>query len=111
VNQRMCAEQRRSSPNRPDHQRPTAVRGAPLLRSQREVAAGMTVIETISESMTAATIASAMSRKSCPASSWIVSTGMNTAAVVSVEARMAPQTSFPPLYAAAMGGSPAWIRR
>ncbi len=56
----------------------------------------MTVIETISESVTDATMAIEMSLKSWPASSWIVSTGTNTAAVVSVEASTAPQTSRPP---------------
>ena len=96
VNQRMWAAKNASRPNRPDQALPTAVRGSLLRRSQRDVAAGMTAIETTSDSMTAATIASAISRKSCPASSWIVSTGMNTAAVVSVEARIAPQTSLPP---------------
>jgi len=71
----------------------------------------MTVIATTSESVTEVAIASEMSLKSCPASSRIVSTGMKTATVVSVDARIATQTSFAPQYDAALMLSPSARRR
>jgi hypothetical protein len=51
---------------------------------------------TTSEMNTEAVAASAMSRKSCPDSSRMVITGRKTATLVSVLARMAPQTSLAP---------------
>ncbi len=54
---------------------------------------GMTVTETSRLRMTAQVTAMAMSLNSWPASSFMNTTGRNTATVVSVEARMAPQTS------------------
>ena len=75
-------------------------------RRNRALAVGMTVTETISERVTAAQMASEISRKSFPASSSIVRTGPKTAIVVSVEERTAPQTSFVPRSAATLGDSP-----
>ncbi len=56
----------------------------------------MTVSETISDNPTAAAMANAMSRKSCPAESWINRMGVNTTIVVSVDASTAPPTSSVP---------------
>jgi hypothetical protein len=57
----------------------------------------MTVMATIRENATAVAMARARSRKSCPASSWTKTMGTKTASVVSVEARIAPQTSLLPI--------------
>jgi N-carbamoyl-L-amino-acid hydrolase len=62
----------------------------------RAAAHGITVTETMRLSDTAATMASAMSRKSCPASSSIRRIGRNTTTVVSVAATTAPKTSRAP---------------
>ena len=61
----------------------------------------MTEIETKRLIRMAKVIAIAISRNSCPASSCIKITGRKTATVVAVDARMAPQTSVVPSYAAA----------
>ncbi len=58
------------------------------------------------ERPTAALIANAMSRNNCPASSWMNTTGRNTAIVVNVEAATAPHTSFVPRKAATRALSP-----
>jgi hypothetical protein len=70
-------------------------------------AAGTTSPDTAIDSPTAAAIARAMSPKSCPTSPGTKSTGRNTATLVSVLARIAPQTSCVPLTAAVFGSSPA----
>jgi hypothetical protein len=57
---------------------------------------GITVIETNRLKTTALLMAMAMSRNSCPASSCTKTMGRNTATVVSVLARTAPQTSTAP---------------
>ena len=58
--------------------------------------AGITVIATISDRITATEIATAMSRNSCPTSSCMTRIGMNTITVVRADTRMAPQTSEAP---------------
>ena len=67
---------------------------------------GMTVMDTIRLKDTAPTTAMAISRKSWPASSWIKTTGKNTATVVRLEAMMAPHTSRVPSYTASKGVFP-----
>jgi len=67
---------------------------------------GMTVIDTTSDSVTAAQMAMLMSRNNCPASSCMKMTGMNTTSVVSVDASTAPQTSLAASYAATTGFLP-----
>ena len=57
---------------------------------------GMTVMETMRLNVTALLMAIAISRNSWPASSWTKTIGRNTATVVSVLARTAPQTSTVP---------------
>ena len=69
---------------------------------------GITVIETRRLNETAPTTAMAISRKSWPASSWIKTTGKNTATVVRLEAMIAPQTSRVPSYAASKGVLLIW---
>ena len=54
------------------------------------------MIETIRLNATAKLIASAMSPNSCPTSSFMNTTGRNTAIVVAVLASTAPQTSRVP---------------
>jgi len=56
----------------------------------------MTDTETKRLKATAEVTAMAMSLKSCPASSFIKTTGRKTAMVVNVDARIAPQTSRVP---------------
>jgi hypothetical protein len=82
----------------------------PALR-MRAVAGGITVTDTRSERPTEQLIASAMSRKSCPACSCTKRMGRKTARVVSVEATTAPHTSCVPLTAATTRSSPSWYRR
>ncbi len=77
----------------------------------RALIVGMSVTETMSERPTEQLIASAMSRKSWPASSSTNRTGRKTASVVNVEARTAPQTSCAPLMAAWYRRSPRWMCR
>ena len=55
---------------------------------------GITAIAVTRLKPTAALTAMAISPKSCPASSFINTTGKNTAIVVKVEASTAPHTSF-----------------
>ena len=57
---------------------------------------GITDTETKRLKVTAEVTAMAISLKSCPASSCIKTTGRNTAMVVKVDARIAPQTSRAP---------------
>jgi len=71
---------------------------------------GMTDTDTNSDRLTAQVTAMAMSLKSCPASSWMKTTGRNTATVVRVEASTAPQTSLVPSYAARTGPLPSCFR-
>ena len=59
--------------------------------------AGMTVTETASEASTATEMATAMSRKSCPASSSMIRIGTNTSTVVSAETITALHTWLAPL--------------
>jgi hypothetical protein len=77
------------------------------LPSTRAAAVGMTASDTTRLSVTAATIASAMSRNSCPASSSTSRIGRNTTTVVSVAARTAPNTSRAPSSAACSGDLPS----
>ena len=72
----------------------------------RAESVGMTVTDTSNDNVTAATIASEMSAKSCPASSSTSRIGMNTATVVKVDASTAPKTSRPPSTAARIGALP-----
>ena len=65
------------------------------------------MIATTSESPTAALIAIAMSRKSCPASSLTNTMGRNTASVVRVDATSAPHTSTVASRAACLRGFPS----
>ena len=58
------------------------------------------------DASTAIEIATAMSRKSCPASSSMMRMGMNTSTVVSAETMTALHTCLVPLYAASIGTSP-----
>ena len=62
--------------------------------------AGITVIDTTSDNSTDTEIATAMSRNNCPASSSMMSIGMNTMTVVNAETSTAPHTCFAPLSAA-----------
>ncbi len=71
-----------------------------------EARVGITVMETIRLRATEQLTATAMSRKSWPASSWTKITGRKTAMVVRVLARIAPHTSTVPLYAATRRASP-----
>ena len=71
----------------------------------------MTVTEKSIERPTAALMARAMSRNNWPASSWMKTTGRNTATVVNVDAVTAPQTSLVPRTAATRAGSPNEQRR
>ncbi len=57
---------------------------------------GMALTDTTRLSMMAKVMAMAMSLKSWPASSSMKMTGKNTATVVTVEAKTAPQTSRAP---------------
>ena len=68
----------------------------PGLLSSRDDRAGMTVTATISDSSTDTEMATAMSRKSCPTSSSITRTGMNTITVVNADTSTAPQTCWAP---------------
>ena len=69
--------------------------------------AGITVIDTTSESSTETDMATAMSRNSWPTSSSITRIGMKTMTVVSAETSTAPQTSLAPKYAASLADLPA----
>ena len=64
--------------------------------STRLESAGITVIETTSDSSTETEIATAMSRNNCPTSSFMTRIGMNTMTVVSAETSTAPQTCLAP---------------
>ena len=83
-----------------------AAAAPPLPLSSQAAATGTTRPETASDRPTAAAIARAMSPKSWPASPSTKSTGRNTATLVSVLARIAPQTSVVPRTAAVRGSSP-----
>ncbi len=83
----------RSTARPPNPLAPT-VRGG--VRRSRALSIGITVIETMSERAIAMEIAMAMSRKIWPAASSTRTIGMNTASVVRVDARIAPQTSTVP---------------
>ncbi len=119
---RVAQERRQASTSAmmtPAMERPTALRGrrarsskpetslspaAAARRSRRAWAKpkslaasmGITDTDTNSDNVTEQVTAMAMSLKSCPASSWVKTTGRNTATVVSVEASTAPQTSRAP---------------
>ncbi len=69
------------------------VEAALRMRAER---LGITVMETTRDRATAQVMAIAMSPKSCPTSSWMKTTGTNTAMVVRVLARTAPHTSVAP---------------
>ena len=69
---------------------------------------GITVIATSKLKLTPLLIANAISRKSCPASSSTKRIGRNTATVVRVLARTAPQTSTAPSCAARRRLFPIW---
>ena len=69
-----------------------------LLRLSRDFdSAGIIVTETASEASTATEMATAMSRKSWPASSSMIRIGTNTNTVVSAETMTALQTWVAPL--------------
>ena len=72
----------------------------------RIAAVGTTATATSIERATAAEIEIAMSRNSCPASSRMKRTGINTARFASVALSSAPHTSPAPLTAAVSGSSP-----
>ena len=69
---------------------------------------GTTMIVTNSDNPIAPLMASAISLKSCPASSRISRTGKNTARLHSADTTTASQTSFVPLMDAVQGLSPCW---
>ena len=79
--------------------------GVPLVSfrvgfNNRALRAGIKVIDTNNDRMTAIEIATAISRNSCPASSSIVRIGINTITVVNAETNTAPQTCLVPSRAA-----------
>ena len=80
--------------------------GATVLSTRAE-RLGITVIEVTRLKPTPALMAIAISRKSCPACSSMKIIGTKTAIVVNVLARMAPQTSTVPSYAARKSGFPS----
>ena len=67
----------------------------PMEKTNRE-SAGMTVMETSSDSVTATEIATAISRNNWPASSCMVRIGTNTKTVVNTDTSTAPQTCCAP---------------
>ena len=71
----------------------------------------MSVTETSSDSITDTEIATAISRKSWPASSSIRRTGINTMTVVNAETRTAGHTCIAPSNAASRLVAPSWRSR
>ena len=64
----------------------------PSSRKSQLESAGITVTATTSESSTETEMATAMSRNSCPTSSFITRIGMNTMTVVNADTSTAGQT-------------------